>query len=254
MRYRVFGEDAESGERMEIVLEADSIADAEKKAAQRSLTARRVEIEDGSPPATKREPIDTDDTGFEDMGPMRTKTELVSRMPATDDEGEHTLWSGGPSQWVNFWKYSVAILVMAALLAGAVLIPKQFTDKPGPYWPAILVAIALPLLYGGFVCLRTAVVNISVSSERLQERNGILMRTMEEIELFRVKDMQQTQSLVQRVVGLGTLTLFTSDTTRPTMVLNSIRGHRELHDVLRKQVERLRKERGVREFDMNDAG
>lgn len=252
MRYRVFGEDAESGERMEIVLEADSIADAEEKAAKRSLTARRVEVEDGD--SATGEGIDADDTGFEDMNGVRAKTEVVSRMPATDADGEHTLWAGGPSQWVNFWQYAVTLVVMAALVAGAVLIPKQFTDKAGLYWPAILAAVALPLGYAGFVWLRTAVVNISVSSERLQERNGILMRTMEEIELFRVKDMQQTQSLVQRVVGLGTLTLFTSDTTRPTMVLNSIRGHRELHDVLRKQVERLRKERGVREFDMNDAG
>ena len=62
MRHQVFAEDIESGERMEIVLEADSIAQAEQKALDRGLRAIRVEVSGETSPSETA----AQDSGFED--------------------------------------------------------------------------------------------------------------------------------------------------------------------------------------------
>lgn len=228
MRYRVIGVDASSGERLELVLEAGSISEAEGKARARGLRAERVEASDESEAAGAAE--------GEDSAPLARGGSAHPKRP------EEALWRGGPSQWVNVKGYAAALLAGAAMVAGAALAPRALSIDALPWW--VYPAAASPALLAALVLfVRVRVVRYELTTQRIRERRGILTRTLEEIELFRVDDSQVRQTLLQRLVGVGTVTLHTSDVTSPRFVLRSVRRHESLRNTIRTEVERRRRER-----------
>jgi hypothetical protein len=57
---------------------------------------------------------------------------------------------------------------------------------------------------------------------------------------------------LQRLVGLGTVVMVTSDASTPTLVLPGIPDSLAVMDKIRHEVDRVRRERGVRELDLHD--
>ncbi|MGD9210105.1 MAG: PH domain-containing protein [Desulfobacteraceae bacterium] len=102
------------------------------------------------------------------------------------------------------------------------------------------------LLYR-ILIIRTTI--YSISQGRLINSHGILSKTFDELELYRVKDYRVTQSFIQRLFKVGTIELITSDKTHPTFSLGLIKDPTETKDMIRNIVENLRTEKKVREFD-----
>ncbi len=90
----------------------------------------------------------------------------------------------------------------------------------------------------------------TVTTGSIKERRGVLSRITEEVELYRVKDISFAEPLSQRIFGLGTLVLHTSDKTHPIIEIKAISDAEKLRDTLRKIVGEARQKRGVREVDM----
>lgn len=109
--------------------------------------------------------------------------------------------------------------------------------------------LLIPVLMMLWRYLSTTVHTYEVSSERLLERSGILVRDTEELELYRVKDIVTKEPFFQRIFGRGIVVLATSDRSTPEVVLNCIPDPRYVADLLRHQVERCRVAKGVREID-----
>ena len=72
-----------------------------------------------------------------------------------------------------------------------------------------------------------------LTTQRLKIHRGILTRRLEEVELYRVKDYVLEQPLFLRLLGLGNLTLVSSDATTPSIVLRAIAGVAALREQLR---------------------
>lgn len=99
------------------------------------------------------------------------------------------------------------------------------------------------LITWGF--LRVIAVSYRVDTLRVEVERGILRRRIDNLELWRVKDIQFRQSLSQRMLGLGDIVLHTSDSTNPVIELRGIQGARALYDSLRDAVDAVRRGRGV---------
>lgn len=134
---------------------------------------------------------------------------------------ESTIWEGRPSQWVNVIPFALCILI-------------------------------IPIPYAIYRWLAVRCTRFALTSQRFRVERGILNKHFDDLELYRVKDVTLQQPLIQRIVGLGTVTMITSDATTPTLVLPAIPDSREVLDRLRAEVERVRRERGVRELDVHD--
>lgn len=102
------------------------------------------------------------------------------------------------------------------------------------------------LLYK-FLTVRTT--TYTLSKGRIVSSHGILSKTFDELELYRVKDYRVTQSFIQRLFNVGTVELITSDKTHSTFSLRAIKDPAETKDMIRNSVESLRTEKKVREFD-----
>lgn len=75
-----------------------------------------------------------------------------------------------------------------------------------------------------------------ITNERIRIIEGILGKTREDIELVRVQDIDQSQTLRERMLKLGDVMVKSHDDTRPTMVLNNVKNPEEVHEILRRAV------------------
>ena len=85
-----------------------------------------------------------------------------------------------------------------------------------------------------------------MSEDRLFISVGFLNIKDDEVLLYRVRDIDTSRSLWQRLFGVGTITVMSSDKTMPTMVLKNIKNPVEVKELLHTQVEEIKLKRRVR--------
>ena len=85
-----------------------------------------------------------------------------------------------------------------------------------------------------------------MSEDRLFISVGFLNIKDDEVLLYRVRDIDTARTLWQRIFGVGTITVMSSDKTMPTMVLKNIKNPVEVKELLHAQVEEIKLKRRVR--------
>ena len=86
----------------------------------------------------------------------------------------------------------------------------------------------------------------ALSDDRLFISVGFLNIKDDEVLLYRVRDIDTQRSLWQRLFGVGTIIVISSDKTMPNMVLKNIKNPVEVKEMLHKQVEETKIKRRVR--------
>ena len=149
---------------------------------------------------------------------MTAEIQPSSPMPTT----EETIWRGNPSHLTNLKWY-----VFGGLC----------------FWLVIPIFIVL------WKWLEIRNFRYELTTERFRTIRGILNREMDELELYRVKDTSMTQPFFQRMFGLGSVVLLTSDKSTPELLIEAIPEPMQVRELIRAQVERLRDRKRVREVD-----
>ncbi|MEX1113948.1 MAG: PH domain-containing protein [Akkermansiaceae bacterium] len=155
---------------------------------------------------------------------------------------EDSVWKGSPSQWLNLGPYTAGVIAIVGLIVGGIFFPPAF------------IGLVLPIgwMVWSYLTVRTRV--FELTSERLRITRGIINQTIDEVELYRVKDTQMIRTWWMRLTGLASISMETSDRTMPSLVIPAIHGGLELREQLRKLVEIQRDKKRVREMDFDDAG
>lgn len=86
----------------------------------------------------------------------------------------------------------------------------------------------------------------ALSEDRLFTSVGFLSIQDDEVLLYRVRDIDTRRTLWQRMFGVGTVTVMSSDKTMPTLVLKNIKNPIAVKEMIHKQVEKVKIERRVR--------
>lgn len=91
-----------------------------------------------------------------------------------------------------------------------------------------------------------------LTEDRLILRKGIFVKSVDEIELYRVKDVRMDFTLINQWAGIGTISIDSSDeTTRSgALVMPHIERAAERREELRRLVDAARQKRRVRELDV----
>ena len=85
-----------------------------------------------------------------------------------------------------------------------------------------------------------------LSDDRLFFSTGFLNIKDDEVLLYRVRDIDTSRSLWQRLFGVGTVTVLSSDKTMPTLELKNIKDPIFVKELIHKQVEEMKIQRRVR--------
>jgi uncharacterized membrane protein YdbT with pleckstrin-like domain len=140
-------------------------------------------------------------------------------------ENEQLIWEGHPSQWTNFPVY---------LLCG------------------ITCPLVIPIFIALWHWIITRCFEYRITNERLIVKRGVFSKRTDELELYRVKDTSLVEPFWLRLVGLGHIDLTTSDRTTPLVRIAAVPEAANLREQLRRNVERMRLARGVRETDIGE--
>jgi membrane protein YdbS with pleckstrin-like domain len=151
---------------------------------------------------------------------------------------EERLWTGSYSlkaaihlwlSWPVWGALFVALYVFRASLPSAVVV-EDFE-----------LYLAIAAILPGLVLLARALVRkwslrYRLTTHRLLTERGLLSRRHDELELIRVDDVSVRQSLFQRLVDVGTITLLSRDASNPELEMTGIARPLELKETIRDQV------------------
>jgi len=145
------------------------------------------------------------------------------------------------------WGTLLLVLVGAA---GAIwaLAQRPVGDWAWIFPVALIAGLVLILVKWGSNLATT----YELTEDRLILHQGIFAKSIDEIELYRVKDVRINFTIVNQMADLGTLSITSSDeTTRDgPLVIRDVERARARRETLRGLVNTARRARGVREVDM----
>ena len=85
----------------------------------------------------------------------------------------------------------------------------------------------------------------AITSERIKIVRGLLARGVENYELIRIQDIDLSQGVSERLVGIGDITIRGHDASDPILVLRNISKPEEVYEILRKAWLEARKRYGL---------
>lgn len=94
----------------------------------------------------------------------------------------------------------------------------------------------------------------ALSEDRLFLSVGFFNLKDEDVLLYRVRDLSLRRSLWQRICGVGTITVVSSDKTTPTLVLKNVKDAVQVKELIHGQVETAKIKRRVRVGEIMASG
>lgn len=86
-----------------------------------------------------------------------------------------------------------------------------------------------------------------VSDGRLYVRRGLLATYHDEVMLYRIYDIKMVETLWQKLFGVGTVIVYTSDASSPQRIVRliNVKNPLEVRNFLSRRVEMARDEKGI---------
>ena len=91
-----------------------------------------------------------------------------------------------------------------------------------------------------------------LSEDRLFLSQGFLNIKDDEVLLYRVRDIDTRRNLWQRLFGVGTVTVLSSDKTSPSLVLKNIKDPMAVKELLHQRVEDMKLRRQIRVSELTN--
>ena len=118
-------------------------------------------------------------------------------------QGEEVYLDSKPNWSFLFWPSAFALVVIAACIAVVVL----WSSRPGYVNWILLGCGVAALVYFGVRYLGWFTTSFVVTSQRIVYRTGVLRTTGREIPIGRVQDVTYHQTIIERIVRAGSLTV-----------------------------------------------
>jgi membrane protein YdbS with pleckstrin-like domain len=165
--------------------------------------------------------------------------------PPTDDEAVYyagsPLLGGKPEQVIG-------LTLLGALLIIAPIIIRVVGHAWPPGWAAIVLVVAgLILLL--VPILITKSVRYRISNYRIDFERGVVSKNINTLELWHVEDLSFHQSLLDRLIGIGTIRVMSHDDTMPNLTMRGLPNARHLFEQLKQRVIAVKRQTGVLKLD-----
>jgi membrane protein YdbS with pleckstrin-like domain len=117
-----------------------------------------------------------------------------------------------------------------------------------PWWLSLgIIAIAVFLFFAP-IWLRTTL-RYRITNYRIDVSYGVISRNTDTIELWHVEDLHLHQSLLNRIVEVGSITIKSRDAQLPLLVLRGLPKPQELFRLLEQRVVAVKRQPGVMKVD-----
>jgi len=165
--------------------------------------------------------------------------------PPPNTAAEETLWRGTPSPKVLIGRVAGLIAIVIAIPLAAHWLAWSTNDlsqaativKVGWWITAAVFLIQLVRL--GISLMRIRSTLYTISNQRILIETGLLSKSVSEIDLRTIDDTQFFQSFTARILGIGNVTLVSTDKESPMLVLHNIPDPRSLRELIRSNAYRM---------------
>ena len=155
-----------------------------------------------------------------------------------------TLYDGAPSWRVYLGLYVYGVLGSALLLAACVWIGWARVTSSGKSL-LILIPLALATIYFAALHLYRRSIRFRVTTSNIEVERGMLTKRIEVVELWRCRDVRYKQKLIDRLLGIAHIEIFSADATTPMIEMVGLPASRKLFEQLRDSIEIQRQSKNV---------
>jgi membrane protein YdbS with pleckstrin-like domain len=165
------------------------------------------------------------------------------------------LFEGSPSVWGiagvlakgAFFFFVACLLIVypfeRRLLAGqdeeAILMVGRYRAVSG-----LLLAVIVSLVLAVKI-LKLKSIHYEVTPDRIEWARGIFSKKVDNLDMFRIVDLKLRRSFLDRIFGIGTVELMTTDKTDSLFVFEKMHDSQKLYDAIKKSSLEADRKRGV---------
>ncbi len=117
-----------------------------------------------------------------------------------------------------------------------------FLDYRGLVLVIVLLYLAIRLGWRTIQLKRTL---YTVTTDRIEVKTGIISRNMDNVDMFRVQDVKLRQSILERILGIGTVLVITNDPVQDLPHLGGIGRPKKVYEILKEAMFHSDKRRAV---------
>jgi len=166
---------------------------------------------------------------------------------ATEDnknpESRKMLYEGVPSWKAFLGHYIVLVLFTLAIVAIIVRVDTESSTMQRALHLLIPIAVAAVIFFGLVLYRRS--IKFRVTNTIIETERGVLAKRIDVLQLWRCKDVQYKQNLLDRMLGIAHIVVFTSDETTPKIEIVGMPASRQLFESLRDSIEIQREHKNV---------
>ena len=176
-----------------------------------------------------------------DQPVRRTAVEKFTTPPGAGDSGgdedeETTLWEGGYCAKAMLGEWVLTALLSVGVLVAAVIYSRA--------WLYLVIGLAVLwcVQYLRYLYRRFSI-HYRLTNHRFFHTAGLIRRVSDRIEVIDMDDITCVQGPIERLVGVGTIHVTSSDRTHPVIDLTGIAGAQEVTEKIDKarRAERLKR-------------
>jgi len=164
---------------------------------------------------------------------------------APPGDKEEVYFEGSPPVRAYASKVFLCGLISLILLALAALIIHKHL---APWWVVIVIIIAA-LIVPCFPWAFAKRFSYRITNYRIDFERGLLGKTIDTMELWHVEDLHFNQTLMDRIMNVGSITVLSKDETMPKLTIYGLPDPRPIYETLKQRVIAVKRQRGVVKVD-----
>lgn len=165
--------------------------------------------------------------------------------PPTDAEEIYfsgsPLLGGKPEKVVGLFLLGVLVMLIPVAL-------RLYMGK----WPAgiiILIALAIGVVLWIIPAMITKTIRYRISNYRIDFERGLISKDINTLELWHVEDLALHQSIIDRLLGIGTIRIMSRDDTMPDLRMRGVPNARKIFEELKQRIIAVKRQTGVLKVD-----
>ena len=168
--------------------------------------------------------------------PRERFQQAADQKRSAEDEPEEDIWQGTFSSraMTGKWILTGALTVILPILIIVAKIGYSYT-----WWGYLVLVGGMWVVFALQLALRKMTVKYYLTSQRLIHETGLLKRVTDRMEVIDIDDVTFEQGFVERMLGVGSIKIISSDRTHPELWMRGIENVRHvatlIDDVRRKE-------------------
>ena len=158
------------------------------------------------------------------------------------DTNEVIYFAGSPALRGFLGRFLICGLLGAGLIVGAAMLRAHG-------WWVLLAGVALAAVVTVMPVILIRSVRYRISNYRIDYERGLLAKDIDTLELWHVEDLKFHQSLLDRILRIGAITVASHDATTPRLLLRALPNPRPVFETLKQRIITVKRQRGVIKLD-----